>query len=99
MVAGKVTAEEALKDESLSAETKGLLAALAKLGLPALNLILMLFIMLQTQLNHDADRRDQAEANEDQRQFLETLAGNLEYLHANDAVLASRFGLRRRSAG
>lgn len=90
MVAGKVTAEEALEDESLSDETRGLLASLAKLGMPALQLILMLLVILQTQWNHDENRRDQAQANEDQRELLETLAENLEHLHANDAALASR---------
>ena len=90
MVAGKITAEEAIEDDSLSDETRGLLTSLAKLGMPALQLILMLLVILQTQWNHDENRRDQAQANEDQRALLETLAGNLEHLHENDGALAAR---------
>lgn len=90
MAAGKVTAEEAIQDESLSPETRSLLATLAKFGYPVITLILMLLTLLQNQWQHSDSRRDQAKANEDHRQLLETLAANLEHLHQNDAVLAER---------
>lgn len=93
LVAGKITAEGALEDASLSPETISLLQTLGTFGLGAVNLILMLFMLLQSQVHHDENRQDQARANEDQRQFLEALAENLDQLHRSDEVLASR--LRR----
>lgn len=90
MASGKITAEEALEDSSLSPETRSLLATLAKLGYPALTLILMLFTLLQSHWQHEESRKDQTQANEDQRRFLETLAANLEQLHQSDSVLGER---------
>lgn len=90
MVAGKITAEEALEDKSLSPETINLLTVIATLGVGAVNAILMLLMLLQSQVHHEENRQDQARANEVQREFLEALAENLGQLHQNDEVLAAR---------